>query len=390
MSRRGESIRLATRGSDLALRQAGQVKEALEERRHEVELVEVETRGDQVTDELIHQLGKTGAFVRSLDEKVLSGDVDAAVHSMKDVPTEQPADLVLAATPQRATAGDLLVTPDGSDLDGLPRGAVVGTSSLRRGAQLQRERPDLQVEPLRGNVDTRVEKLLAPHLQAEHERRLDAQERAEAEEEDVEGDDGEEEDEEGDGDDEPPEFERTPQEWFDDLRELERRATERQVETTYDAIVLAAAGLERSGLRHQVRAVELPPGRFVPAPGQGALAITMRDGDLAGTVNDALDDPRTRVETTVERAVLSELGGGCVAPLGAHAVVEGEFVHVDAVVLDRAGEEVVEATRDLPVERHADAARDLAREMAGEGAADLVAEARREAGEGEAKRAEED
>jgi len=375
MSRRGESIRLATRGSDLARRQAGMVRAAMEERRHEVELVEVETRGDQVRDELIHRLGKTGAFARSLDEQVLAGEVDAAVHSMKDLPTEQPEDLVLAATPARANAGDLLLSPDGASLDDLPGGATVGTASLRRGAQLLRERPDLDVEPLRGNVDTRVEKLLAPHLQREHERRLDADEPAE---------DGE----PGDGED-PPVFDRTPQAWFDDLSELQRRAMERQVDVTYDAIVLAAAGLERSGLRGRVPTVELPTDRFVPAPGQGALAITASDEDVVETLNGVLDDPRTRVETTVERAVLAELGGGCVAPLGAHAVVEGEYVHVDVVVLDRAGEAVVEASRDLPAERHAGAARALARELADQGAADLVAQARREAGEGEAKREEE-
>jgi hydroxymethylbilane synthase len=351
------------------------VRAAMEERRHEVELVEVETRGDQVRDELIHRLGKTGAFARSLDEQVLAGEVDAAVHSMKDLPTEQPEDLVLAATPARANAGDLLLSPDGASLDDLPGGATVGTASLRRGAQLLRERPDLDVEPLRGNVDTRVEKLLAPHLQREHERRLDADEPA---------DDGE----PGDGED-PPVFDRTPQAWFDDLSELQRRAMERQVDVTYDAIVLAAAGLERSGLRGRVPTVELPTDRFVPAPGQGALAITASDEDVVETLNGVLDDPRTRVETTVERAVLAELGGGCVAPLGAHAVVEGEYVHVDVVVLDRAGEAVVEASRDLPAERHAGAARALARELADQGAADLVAQARREAGEGEAKREEE-
>jgi hydroxymethylbilane synthase len=377
----GESIRLATRGSDLAMRQAGQVKAALEERRHEVELVEVSTRGDEVRDELIHELGKTGAFARSLDEQVLDGDVDAAVHSMKDLPTEQPDDLVVAAVPERATAGDLLVTPDGATLEELPEGATVGTASLRRGAQLQRARPDLEIASLRGNVDTRVEKLLAPHLQREHERRLDAEERADAEGDGAEGG--------SDDDEDHPEFDRTPEEWFDDLRELERRSMERQVDTTYDAIVLAAAGLERSGLRRQVEAVELPAGEFVPAPGQGALAVTARDGDeVTTTLNQVLDEPRTRVETTVERAVLAELGGGCVAPLGAYAVVEGEYVHVDVVVLDRAGEEVVAASRDLPVEHHAAAARELAGELADDGAAELVAEARRAAGEGEAKRGE--
>src|SRR6056297_2302767 len=115
-------IRLATRGSDLALRQATAVKSQLDSRRREVTLTEVDTTGDQLRDELIHRLGKTGAFVRSLDEKVLSGELDAAVHSMKDMPTERPDDLVVAAVPERGPPGDLLVTPDGDDLADLPEG----------------------------------------------------------------------------------------------------------------------------------------------------------------------------------------------------------------------------------------------------------------------------
>ncbi len=384
MVKRGETVRLATRGSDLAMRQATQVAEALSSRRLEVELVEVETRGDRIRDELIHELGTVGAFVRTLDEKVLDGEVDAAVHSMKDVPTEVPDDLVIAAIPERAPAGDLLVTPDGRSLDDLPEGATVGTASLRRQAQLLQERPDLQVEGLRGNVDTRIEKLLAPGLQREHERRMEAEEAAESPgpEEDGDGganDDGSEGSDDGEEDDES---EQSVEEWFDGLGEIERRAMERTVDVEYDAIVLAAAGLERTGLVHQVGTHELPTEQFVPSPGQGALAITMRDGDLAERVNDALDDPRTRVETTVERAVLAELGGGCVAPLGVHAVVQGEYVHCVAQVLGRDGQQVVAETRDLPVERHAEAAREFAADLAERGAADLVAAAKREAPDG--------
>ena len=276
MSTRGRTLRLATRGSDLARRQAATVKAALADRRYEVELVEVDTTGDQLQDDLIHRLGKTGAFVRSLDQKVLDGDLDAAVHSMKDMPTELPDGLVVAGVPERAPPGDVLVTPDDSSLDDLPEGATVGTSSLRRGAQLRAERPDLEIEPLRGNVDTRIEKLLAPSLQREHERRLDA-----ADDEDlpegVEADDGDD-----DGDESVAHtFEESLEEWFDGLYEIERRALERDTEVEYDAIVLAEAGLDRSGLLHQVAAEQLPTDRFVPAPGQGALAVTAADRDLA-------------------------------------------------------------------------------------------------------------
>ena len=348
------TIRLATRGSDLALRQAAAVSEALEDRRYDVELVEVETTGDQLDDELIHRLGTTGAFVRSLDERVLDGEVDAAVHSMKDMPTESPEELIVAGIPARAEPGDVLVTPDGLDLDGLPQGARVGTSSLRRRAQLLAERPDLEVVPLRGNVDTRVEKLLAPTLHREHERRLEAEEHE-------------------DPDDSP--FERSVEEWFDGLAEVERRALERKPEESFDAIVLAAAGLGRLGLDTQVPTSPLPIASFVPSPGQGAIAVTaLDDGDAGEAIHDALDHPRTRVETTVERVVLAELGGGCVAPIGVHAVVQGEHVRARVRVLSTDGEEEVATARDLPVRTYAEAAREFAADLRERGAAELIEE----------------
>ena len=363
MSTRGRTIRLGTRGSDLALRQAAAVAERLEERRFDVEVVEVETTGDRITDELIHRLGKTGAFVRDLDEEVLSGEVDAAVHSMKDMPTEMPEDLVVAGVPQRATPGDVLLTPEGSSLAGLPEGATVGTSSLRRGAQLLANRGDLEIEPLRGNVDTRVEKLLAPSLTREYTTRLDAEE-AEADPNEDKA--------------EYPDYDQTVEEWFDGLAEIERRALERDVETEYDAICLAEAGLDRSGLLHHVEYERLTPTEFVPAPGQGALAVTALDGETAETIHGMLDHPPTRVETTVERTILAELGGGCVAPVGIYARLQGEVVTTTVRVLAQDGSEEIGATRDLPVARHAEAAREFAAELAEQGAKRLIQEARRD------------
>ncbi|MFC4990082.1 hydroxymethylbilane synthase [Saliphagus infecundisoli] len=358
-----ESLRLATRGSDLARRQAAMVAEALENHRYEVELVTVETTGDQIRDELIHRLGKTGAFVRELDERVLEGDVDGAVHSMKDMPTDQPDELVTAAVPERGSPGDVLVTPSGTSIEELPEGATVGTSSLRRRAQLLSRRPDLAVEPLRGNVDTRIEKLLAPTLQAEHEKRVEA-------EKERKGNTGDESFE--------PEYDRRPEEWFDELAEIERRALEREVEIEYDAIVLAAAGIERSGLDDRVALSRLAPTSFPPAPGQGALAVTARDGELAEAIQDAIDHPRSRVETTVERTLLAELGGGCIAPIGVYALVQGEYVDTTVAVFDSDGEESVVASRDLPVESHPGASREFARDLADRGAAELIEAAGRE------------
>jgi hydroxymethylbilane synthase len=352
-----ETIRLATRGSDLAIRQAGLVKRRLEKRRHDVELVVVETTGDRITDELIHRLGKTGAFVRSLDEEVLAGEVDAAVHSMKDMPTEQPEELIIAAVPDRAPAGDVLVTPEDTLLEELLEGATVGTSSLRRRAQLLRERPDLEIEPLRGNVDTRVKKLLAPSLQAEHERRIDAAR--------------------ADGEESP--YDRDPETWFEELDEIKRQALELEPEVEYDAIVLAEAGLDRIGLLEAVSYHRLPTEEFVPSPGQGALAVTALDDDIGELLHRTLDHSRTRVETTVERAILSTLGGGCVAPMGVHAVVQGQYVKTRVQVFDRDGDDSVVASRDLDIETHVADARTFAEDLADRGAAELVAEARRAA-----------
>jgi hydroxymethylbilane synthase len=373
MSRRA-SFRLATRGSDLATRQAAEVKAALEDRRFDVDLVEVETEGDRVTDALIQDLGKTGAFVRALDERVIEGEVDAAVHSLKDVPTDFPDDLVIAAVPRRTTPGDAFVTPEGTMLRDVPPGAVVGTASLRRRAQVLDQRPDVTVEPIRGNVDTRLEKLLAPALQAEHERRTEAEEATQS---------AEHRDRKAAGDEnvnsrDLPTFDRDVEAWFGDLNELERAAMARQVETEYDAVVLAQAGLERTGLARSVHYERLDPRTHVPAPGQGALGITMRaDSDRLQKVRNALDHARSRVEVTTERVVLQTLGGGCIAPLGIYAVLQGDVVHTSVQVYDRDGEHAVTAVRDLAVDSYADEARAFATELADQGARDLIEEAKR-------------
>ena len=367
------TVRLATRGSELARRQATTVKSTLDSRRREVTLTEVDTRGDQIRDELIHRLGKTGAFVRALDEEVLNGDLDAAVHSLKDMPTEMPAELVVAAVPERAPSGDVLVTPDGGDVDDLPEAAVVGTSSLRRKAQLLAARPDLEIVALRGNVDTRLEKLLAPSLQREHQARLEAVGKLDEIVGDAAAVDDDNADSDTDGDaDNDADYDRSPEEWFNDRSELERDAMGRTVDTEMDAIVLAEAGLQRSDLLETVPTHRLPREQFVPAPGQGAIAVTAVDDDVVDQLREVVDHPRSRIETTVERTVLAELGGGCIAPIGVSAIVQGEYVHTRAQVLGPDGEETVEATRDLPVTDHAAAAADFADDLQERGAAELI------------------
>ncbi len=399
-----EPLRLATRGSTLALRQADAVRQALQRRNHTVTIQQVETTGDRLDDQLISQLGKTGAFVRAVDNAVLDGPADLAVHSMKDVPTEMPGELTVAGVPERAPAGDLLVRPAGAateavptdrrmppdeatPVDSLPMGARVGTSSLRRGAQLLAERPDLSIEPLRGNVDTRIQKLVAPGLQRAHERRLAAVDELPDEPDEAAGtneaagtDEADTANEADEFDVDEETFDQPPDAWFDQLTELERSAMERTVEPAYDAIVLAEAGLVRADLRDHpaVNVERLSRSTFVPAPGQGALAVTASDPAVIDAVAGAMDHPPTRVTTTVERTVLETLGGGCVAPIGVHALLQGKHVTCRVRVSDRTGEEEVVQTKELPVEQHTDAAVTFATTLREAGAAELIEAARRE------------
>ncbi len=211
------------------------------------------TRGDRVLDKPLPQIGGKGLFTAELEAALRAGAVQAAVHSLKDLPTEMPPDLTLGAILPRAEARDALVSKGGFTLDSLPSAAVVGTSSLRRAAQLLALRPDLQVEPIRGNVETRLRKLM---------------------------------------DDE------------------------------YEAVVFAAAGLQRLGLDREIGGMMhlLSLDEMLPAPGQGALAVQCRADD-AETLRllAAVHDPETAAAVTAERAFLAGLGGGCSTPVGAYA-----------------------------------------------------------------------
>ena len=251
----GHVVRIGTRGSDLALWQARRVAGALRERLGlEAELVIVRTRGDVVRDVAFHKMEGKGFFTKELQHALLEGRVDLVVHSLKDLPTEEPEGLVLAAIPERTTPADLLLAPAGSlrpdhaDPLGLPRETVVGTSSLRRAAQLLHLRPDLGLRALRGNVPTRLRRLR---------------------------------------------------------------------EGGYGAIVLAAAGVRRLELDLDgLDVAELPPEVMLPAPGQGALAIECRADDPLRHHVGALHDPEAARCVAAERRLLELLGGGCHLPLG--------------------------------------------------------------------------
>jgi hydroxymethylbilane synthase len=257
-------LRLATRGSTLALRQAGWVKAALERRLHEVELIPISTQGDREQGPF-RTLSGQGFFTKAVQRAVLAGEADLAVHSYKDLPSAPTPGLDIVAVPPRADPRDvLLLRPEQSvpEAEILPLrvGASVGTSAARRQAQLRVLRPDVRVLELRGNVPTRVRKLR-------------------------------------DG--------------------------------AYDAIVLAAAGLERLELDPtDLVCKTLEPHVLVPAPAQGALALEARSGDreVAAAFSD-LHNTSTAKAVAAERGLLGRIEGGCQLPLGAYATLEGSRVN---------------------------------------------------------------
>lgn len=306
------SIRIGTRASALAHAQTQLVADALAEASgRTVELVDVTTYGDVNRGSLV-QMGGTGVFVSALRDRLLDGTVDVAVHSLKDLPTAEPEGLTLAAVPVRAHWADALVAGAGT-LAALPAGARVGTGSPRRGAQLRVARPDLQVVDLRGNVDTRLKRVLG-------------------------------------GPDMPD----------------ERRL---------DAVVLAYAGLDRLGRADVVTEV-LGSDVMLPAPGQGALAVECR-GDDEGTAAlvATLDDRDSRTAVTAERALLAALEAGCAAPVGALATVDdaGRLeLTAGAFALD--GTVSVRRTATGSSGEPARLGRDLAAGLLAEGAAALMGE----------------
>jgi hydroxymethylbilane synthase len=259
-----------------------------------VEIAGMTTRGDQILDRALNKVGGKGLFIKELEEALLSGRCDLAVHSLKDVPMSLLPEFELAAMLTRADPRDAFVSPHFNDLEHLPPNATVGTSSLRREAQLRALRPDLEIEPLRGNLDTRLAKL-----------------------------------DRGD----------------------------------FQAIILAAAGLERLGLGARIKA-HLAPEICLPAPGQGVLGIEILSSrhDLRACLaplNDAFTAAAARAEREVSRA----LGGSCEVPLAAYAQSDGIRLHCRALVASTDGAEVLRAfdmgTLDAPETLGARVAKDL-------------------------------
>jgi len=300
------TVRIGTRGSKLALWQSNWVKSRIEELRAgiEVELVKITTKGDKILDAPLAQIGGKGLFVKEIEEALLDDRIDLAVHSMKDMPAEAPDGLIIGAVPKRENPFDALVS-GGDVLANLPEGARIGTSSLRRSAQLKHLRPDLIIEPLRGNVDTRLRKL----------------------------DEGQ-----------------------------------------YDAVVLAVAGLSRMGLADRVTE-HLGPPDFLPAVGQGALAIEVRgDNNHARELIAPLEDSPTRITTAAERAFLAKLEGGCQVPIAAHATTTDGKLHLVGLVAELDGVKIIRGEIKGKPEETENLGRELARRVLKAGAAKILNE----------------
>jgi hydroxymethylbilane synthase len=304
---------IATRSSELALRQARLVQAALAARGLESTLKTYKTVGDKRLDEPLSAIGAKGLFTQELEDDLVAGKVHCAVHSLKDLPTENPPGLEVVATLEREDPRDALIFGDmlrGQDggLDAIPRGSRIGTSSLRRRAQLLAIRPDLEMVELRGNVLTRLRKI-----------------------------------EEG------------------------------QVH----AAVLAAAGLHRLEQSHQIAAYMEPPA-WLPAAGQGAIAVQVRsDNTEARAAFAGLNHAPTMTAVTAERAFLAALEGGCQVPIGALAVSTGEELRLFGMIGDLEGTRVIRG--EIEVDRGAPArsGEALAAELREKGAGDILAMLRR-------------
>ena len=291
-------LRIGSRGSPLALVQAREVQTRLARAcgfdPAETEIKVIRTTGDKIQDRPLADAGGKGLFTKEIEEALLAGAIDMAVHSSKDMPTVLPAGLVLSAFLPREDARDALVSRQGKNLRELPAGAVVGTGSLRRQALLKWLRSDLSIVPLRGNVETRLRKVDAGDV---------------------------------------------------------------------DATVLALAGLKRLGLSASVTAV-LDVEEFLPAVGQGAIAIETRANDekTRGLVS-AIGDADTAAALATERAFLAVLDGSCRTPIGGHAQVHGETIRFRGLIAKTDGSEALDVLRQGrrgdAVKLGADAGREL-------------------------------
>ena len=283
-------IRIGSRPSQLAMVQASMMRDRLAAQMSaldpEIEIVEIRTTGDKLTSASLAQVGGKGLFIKELEQALAARTIDAAVHSMKDLPAVLPAQFRLAAVPARENTADILVTRDGAALPALPAGARLGTSSSRRHFQALRMNRGLAVLALRGNVDTRLKRV-------------------------------------ADG--------------------------------SFDAIIIAMAGVKRLGRLREVKFVELDGRDFIPAGGQGALAIEMlagRDDRVSNELDRALcaiNDPRAFYETAAERSFLAAIDASCTTPVGVRASIVGDTLALAAILFSPDGARELSESMEQPI-----------------------------------------
>lgn len=300
-------LRGGTRASPLARWQTGRVSSALKDIAGcDCQEILVTTEGDRRLEQPLPEIGGKGLFTEALESALRRGAIDFAVHSLKDLPVDEPDGLVVGAVWQRADPRDVVIAGSRTPLSALPPGAVVGTSSLRREAQLRSLRPDLTVRSLRGNVDTRVKKALAG---------------------------------------------------------------------SYDAIVIAAAGVVRLGLADAISEY-LPLDVMLPAPGQGALAVQCRaDDEETRSLLAQLDDPIARATTGAERGFLKELGGGCAAPIAAFCSYVADprpLLTLTGLVAATDGSRAIRVQGSAPLGEPQQLARRLAQDALARGAREIL------------------
>jgi hydroxymethylbilane synthase len=300
---RATTIKIGTRGSPLALIQAESVAASLRALGAEVDIVPVRTEGDRRLEVQLAAIGGKGLFVREIEDMLLAGTLDCAVHSLKDLPAETPAGLTLAAFPAREDARDVLVTRESHRLEDLRPGARLGTGSPRRRALALAARADLVVEPLRGNVETRLRKLESAGL---------------------------------------------------------------------DGVLLAAAGLTRLGIA-PAHVQPLDPDVFVPAIGQGVLAVESRTGDpRLASLLDRIDHAPTRACALAERACLARLGASCSSPVAAYALQAGGDIKMTALVASEDGRKVLRASGAEAIDGAERLGRRLAASLLDQGASSIA------------------
>lgn len=306
-------IVVGTRKSELALRQAEWVVDRLKHvaPEYNYRIEGIRTHGDNVLDVALSKIGDKGLFTKELEAALLRGEIDLAVHSMKDMPTGLPEGLVIGAICRREFPGDVLISREGKHLDKLPRGAVIGTSSLRRRAQLLHYRDDFKVTNLRGNIGTRLRKL---------------------------------------------------------------------AEENFDAVILAGVGLHRMGWEHRITQV-LPHSICLPAVGQGAIGVEVRDGDTkVRRLVDKIDHYESRLAVTAERSFLKRLEGGCQVPIGAFCGLYEGSLQLEGVVAGLNGHQLVRSSISGDPGDAAGMGIKLAENLLQSGAREILEKARQEHG----------